>query len=227
MTPRRLARGPVRKLRVCVFSHFLNFTGAPLIQYELAAALMRSGVIEPVVACVPDGPLKQWYEKLGIEVHVLGENPLAPALARPEAYEPSIDALGRRMKEEWKVDVVWANTLDTVFAVDAASRTGLPVVWNIHESEGWRADFGSVCVMEHGAQFYFLAQSAGPGAGKRGGVGVDAPFGAAISWRGGERLGNFDGWVDLPAQGADGPCGRAGEAALVAAGAGASIFCGG
>jgi GT2 family glycosyltransferase len=142
MTPRRLARGPVRKLRVCVFSHFLNFTGAPLIQYELAAALMRSGVIEPVVACVPDGPLKQWYEKLGIEVHVLGENPLAPALARPEAYEPSIDALGRRMKEEWKVDVVWANTLDTVFAVDAASRTGLPVVWNIHESEGWRAYFG-------------------------------------------------------------------------------------
>ncbi|MGA2232334.1 MAG: glycosyltransferase [Tepidisphaeraceae bacterium] len=142
MQPRRLARSPVRRLRTCVFSHFLNFTGAPLIQYELTAALLRSGVIEPVVACVPDGPLRQWYEKLGIPVHVLGENPLAPALARPEAYDPSITELGRRMKDEWKADVVWANTLDTVFAVDAASRAGLPVVWNIHESEGWRAYFG-------------------------------------------------------------------------------------
>lgn len=140
--PRRLPRTPVPTIRTCIFSHMLNLTGAPLAQYEATCALARDRVIEPVVACVPDGPLRQWYEKAGAQVHVLGTHPLTPALVRAEAYEPAMNELGRRMKEQWKVDLVYANTLDTAFAVDAASRAGIPVIWNIHESEGWRAFFG-------------------------------------------------------------------------------------
>jgi glycosyltransferase involved in cell wall biosynthesis len=139
--PRRLARAPVRRIRTCVFSHFLNYTGAPLIQYELTEALSARGVIEPVVACVPDGPLRDWYARFTAEIHVLGEHPLAPVLGRPEIYDEAMEALGRRMREEWKVALLYANTLDTVFAVDAASRVGIPIVWNVHESEGWEHFF--------------------------------------------------------------------------------------
>ena len=140
--PRRLPRAPVKTIRACVFSHFLNFTGAPLIQYETTRALAARGVIEPVVACVPDGPLRREYERMGAKVHLLGENPLAPLLADADGYDKAMLDLGTRMRDEWKAQVVYANTLDTVFAIDAARRVGLPVVWNIHESEGWRAFFG-------------------------------------------------------------------------------------
>jgi GT2 family glycosyltransferase len=142
IAPRRMVRRPVGKIRACVFSHFLNFTGAPLIQYEMTRALAERGVIDPVVACVPDGPLRQWYEQLGAPVHVLGEHPLAAVLQKPDRYDQAMTELGRKMKDEWGAEIVYANTLDTVFAVDAASRVGLPVIWNIHESEGWRAFFG-------------------------------------------------------------------------------------
>ena len=150
--PRRLMRcrsqSPAKPIRTCVFSHFLNFTGAPLIQFEMTRALARDGLIAPIVACVGDGPLRESYQRIKgkdgtpTEIHLLGEHPLAPVLVHPESYDAAITALGRKMKEEWKVDLVYANTLDTVFAVDAASRVGLPVVWNIHESEGWRTYFG-------------------------------------------------------------------------------------
>jgi GT2 family glycosyltransferase len=140
--PRRLPRSPTPTIRTCIFSHFLNLTGAPLIQYELSSTLKKQAVIEPMVACVSDGPLRQWYEQIGADVQVLGEHPLAPVLSRPDLYDGAMNELGRKMKEQWKVDLVYANTLDTVFAVDAASRVGIPVVWNIHESEGWRAYFG-------------------------------------------------------------------------------------
>jgi glycosyltransferase involved in cell wall biosynthesis len=131
----------VNPIRACVFSHFLDYTGAPLIQYEIAEALTARGVIRPLVACVPDGPLKEWYARFTSEIHVLGEHPLAPVLARPETYDQTMEALGRTMREEWKVDLLYANTLDTVFAVDAASRAGIPIVWNVHESEGWEEYF--------------------------------------------------------------------------------------
>jgi glycosyltransferase involved in cell wall biosynthesis len=57
------------------------------------------------------------------------------------SYDQAIEQLGRRMRDEWKVDLLYANTLDTVFAVDAASRVGIPIVWNVHESEGWEPFF--------------------------------------------------------------------------------------
>ena len=87
IAPRRLVRAPLRRIRTCVFSHFLNFTGAPLIQWEVAEALTAQGVIEPVVACVSDGPLGERYERIGAQIRILGEHPLAPVLGRPETYE--------------------------------------------------------------------------------------------------------------------------------------------
>jgi GT2 family glycosyltransferase len=141
IAPRRLARAPLRRIRTCVFSHFLNYTGAPLIQWEVAEALTAQGVIEPVVACVSDGPLRERYERIAAEIRILGEHPLAPVLGRPETYDEAMEALGHTMRDEWKVELVYANTLDTVFAVDAASRVGIPIVWNIHESDGWEQNF--------------------------------------------------------------------------------------
>ncbi|HTW95975.1 MAG TPA: glycosyltransferase, partial [Tepidisphaeraceae bacterium] len=145
--PRRLVRAAVPKIRTAVFSHMLNFTGAPLIQYEVAQALAGRGVIEPVLACVPDGPLRQSYAGFCSDIHILGDHPLAPVLGHPDSYDAAMESLGRRMKDEWKIELLYANTLDTVFAVEAASRVGIPVVWNVHESEGWREYFARYGVL--------------------------------------------------------------------------------
>jgi glycosyltransferase involved in cell wall biosynthesis len=45
------------------------------------------------------------------------------------------------MFQEFAADVVLANTLDTFNAIDAAREIGIPSIWVIHESEGWRGYF--------------------------------------------------------------------------------------
>jgi O-antigen biosynthesis protein len=142
--PRRVAPAAMRPIRLCAFSRSLDLTGAPLCQYEIASALTEQGVIEPMVATLAEGPLRQWYEQRGVNVQVLGERNLLTTLSRPDTYERFVTELGQTMKHDWKVDLVYANSVATVFAVDAAARAGIPVVWQIHESDGWQNHFAHV-----------------------------------------------------------------------------------
>ncbi|MEG3930470.1 glycosyltransferase [Microcoleus sp. T3_B1] len=132
------AENLIHPIRVLMCSNSLDFTGAPLHQYEVAVKLAAEGVIKPIVLCVTDGPLRQAYEQQGIEV-IVRDNPLEHIYQR-DAYDEAIRSFSQEIAS-LKVDAIYANTLENFFVVDAAWQIGIPVVWNVHESEPWQTYF--------------------------------------------------------------------------------------
>ncbi|MEG4022127.1 glycosyltransferase [Microcoleus sp. S13C4] len=128
----------VNFIKVLMCSNSLDFTGAPLHQYEIAVKLAAEGVIKPIVLCTTEGPLRQAYEQQGIEV-IVRDNPLEHIYQR-DAYDEAIRSFSKEI-ESLKIDAIYANTLENFFVVDAARQIGIPVVWNVHESEPWQTYF--------------------------------------------------------------------------------------
>ncbi|MEG4585013.1 glycosyltransferase [Microcoleus sp. MOSTC5] len=128
----------VNPIRVLMCSNSLDFTGAPLHQYEIAVKLAAEGAIEPIVLCTTEGPLRQAYEQQGIQV-IVRDNPLEHIYQR-DAYDEAIRSFSKEI-ESLKVDAIYANTLENFFVVDAARLIGIPAVWNVHESEPWQTYF--------------------------------------------------------------------------------------
>lgn len=129
-------KAPVPKVLMC--SNELEYTGAPLHQFEIAVKLASEGNLEPVIFCVNDGPLRYAYEQQGIRV-IIREHPLAN-LYQLETYHEAIQGLAKELQLE-QFDVVYANTLETFFMVDCAKQKAVPSVWNVHESEPWQTYF--------------------------------------------------------------------------------------
>ena len=126
---------PVRAL-MCAFN--LNWEGAPYSQLELTLGLRRAGYVAPVVYAPKDGPLRAAYEQAGIRVHVF-DHPLAGVFEQVN-YDRALDRFGDFIRG-LGVDVVYGNTLQTFYAIDAARRIGLPALWNPRESEPWQTYF--------------------------------------------------------------------------------------
>ena len=133
IAPRSLK--PIRTL-MCAFN--LNLEGAPHSQYEMTVKLKEDGIIDPLVYSPTDGPLRQEYERQGIDVHVR-QHPLTGAIALRD-YEKRIEGFAKWMKD-WKIELVYGNTLQTFYAIEAAHRANLPSVWNPRESDPWRTYF--------------------------------------------------------------------------------------
>ncbi|MEG5062249.1 glycosyltransferase [Microcoleus sp. B3-A4] len=133
-----IANSSIHPIKVLMCSNSLDFTGAPLHQYEIAVKLAAEGVIKPIVLCTTDGPLRQAYEQQGIEV-IVRDNPLEHIYQR-DAYDEAIRSFSTEI-ERLKVDAIYANTLENFFVVDAARQIGTPTVWNVHESEPWQTYF--------------------------------------------------------------------------------------
>jgi GT2 family glycosyltransferase len=127
--------GPVRAL-MCGFN--LNWEGASHSQFEMSSELKRRGVLDPIVFSPKDGPLRAAYEVEGIPVHV-AEHPLSGVTASRD-YEFALDSFCRWIRS-LGVGLVYGNTLQTFYAIDAARRLGLPSVWNPRESEPWHSYF--------------------------------------------------------------------------------------
>lgn len=121
---------------MCAFN--LNWEGAPYSQFELTLKLKEMGVIAPIVYCPQDGPLREAYEREGIPIHVF-PHPLT-GVETLEDFEQAIAAFAARI-EEWGVELVYGNTLQTFYAIEAAYRLGLPSIWNPRESEPWQTYF--------------------------------------------------------------------------------------
>jgi len=121
---------------MCAFN--LNWEGAPYSQLELTLGLRRAGCIEPVVYAPKDGPLRRAYEDAGITVHVF-DHPLAGVFDEAN-YDRALDRFGEFIRS-LDVEVVYGNTLQTFYAIDAARRAGLPALWNPRESEPWQSYF--------------------------------------------------------------------------------------
>ena len=137
--PRRLARERSRPpARVLMCAANLNLEGAPYSQYEMTVELARQNEIEPTVYSPTDGPLRSAYERAGVEV-IVGSYPLHGVFEAPE-YERAIDDFSVWIREQG-FQVVYGNTLQTFYAIDAAKRGGLPSLWNVRESEPWQSYF--------------------------------------------------------------------------------------
>ena len=133
IAPRTLE--PIRTL-MCAFN--LNWEGAPHSQYEMTVKLKQNGIIDPLVYSPSDGPLRQEYERQGIEVRVR-EHPLVGVSGLPD-YETRIDGFAKWIKN-WQVELVYGNTLQTFYAIEAAHHLNLPSVWNPRESDPWQTYF--------------------------------------------------------------------------------------
>jgi O-antigen biosynthesis protein len=133
-----VAPDKLRPIRVLMCAFNLNLEGAPHSQFELTRGLKRDGVIDPLVYCPQDGPLRRLYEEEGAEVEVFG-HPLA-GVHTPEAYEQAIHRFAERIRA-WNVELVYGNTRQTFYAIDAARHIGLPSIWNPRESEPWQTYF--------------------------------------------------------------------------------------
>jgi GT2 family glycosyltransferase/glycosyltransferase involved in cell wall biosynthesis len=127
--------GPVPTV-MCAFN--LNREGAPYSQFELTARLKEMGIIEPVVYCPHDGPLRQEYERMGIRVDIF-PHPLSGVFTLA-AYEEAIRDFARYIGENG-AELVYGNTLQTFYGIDAAREAGLPSIWNPRESEPWQTYF--------------------------------------------------------------------------------------
>ena len=141
ITPRCLAREPHRPLRAALFTHNLNWEGAPKQLLEIAGFLHQHGAITPLIISPTDGPLRRVYEQQGIAVQIW-PHPLTRHAELP-GYLEALGEIGVQLAEQ-AIDVVCANTLHGFFAVDAAREARLPCLWIIHESEGWRDYFDFV-----------------------------------------------------------------------------------
>ena len=139
--PRRfnIQTPPVKiKPRVLMCSNALEYTGAPLHQYEIAVQLAAQDKIEPVIFCVNDGPLREAYEEKGIPV-IVQDHPLINIYQR-EQYDLALTDFAEQLQLNC-YDVVYANTLENFFMVDCAQKMGVPSIWNVHESEAWQTYF--------------------------------------------------------------------------------------
>ena len=134
-----IAPKQLQPLRILMCTHNLNWEGAPLCQFEIAVGLKNKGIIEPVIYSPEEGPLRRAFEEEGIQVEV-APHPLARTLFVPGEYERAIEDFAGWI-QELNVEVVYANTALTFYAIHAAKVLGIPSIWNLHESEPWQSYF--------------------------------------------------------------------------------------
>ncbi len=134
VAPERMAPIPV-----LMVGFSLNWEGAPYSQYELTVGLKNTGIIEPIIVSPTDGPLRKAYEEMGFRVEILPYAPGGPAFD-PSRYQEIVELFAKRLRE-WKVELVYGNTLPTFYAIHAAKEAGLPSIWNPRESEPWSTYF--------------------------------------------------------------------------------------
>jgi glycosyltransferase involved in cell wall biosynthesis len=94
--------------------------------------------LRPLIVSPTDGVGESWYRDAGIEVRIV-ELPNCRNVLQGWSSSADYETSVRRIMsviQETQPDVVVANTLNSFYIVDAASRVGKPSVWIIHESYG-------------------------------------------------------------------------------------------
>jgi GT2 family glycosyltransferase/glycosyltransferase involved in cell wall biosynthesis len=123
-------------IRAIAVTHNLNHEGAPNNQFEMVVGLQRRGLLDPIILSPQDGPLRASYEQAGIPVKIIG----LPTISGKVEFQQSIASLGQTL-QELGPEVIYANTLQTFWAIAAAEKAQIPTLWNVHESEPWQFYF--------------------------------------------------------------------------------------
>ncbi len=138
LVPRTIAAPRPKPIPTVMTALSLNCEGAPWSQYELTRELAERKVIQPMVFSPVDGPLRSLYEEHGIPVMV-DRHPLW-GVTNLKEYEQAVQAFLSKCLS-WGAELIYANTLQSFYAIAAAHRGGLPSVWNPRESEPWQSYF--------------------------------------------------------------------------------------
>jgi GT2 family glycosyltransferase len=117
--------------RTAFFTHNLNLEGAPIQLLEIATGIKdRDGII-PIVFSPQDGPLRRRAEDLGLEVVIIPSNVIAGIQSE---YDETIERITAWLRTH-RVEMIFANTILSFWAVDLARKLIIPSIWIIHESE--------------------------------------------------------------------------------------------
>ena len=118
-----------REIKIVLFSQNLKYEGATIIMFKVARYLHARPNITVELVCPFDGPLAKSYANEGIVVNIMDIH----SHLNKKDYFTLIDRLGVYL-ESSNADLVYANTLDCFWAIDASYRNQVPSVWGIHES---------------------------------------------------------------------------------------------
>jgi glycosyltransferase involved in cell wall biosynthesis len=130
IAPRRLPPPSNQTLRALAITHNLNLEGAPISMFEMICGVAKNALIKPTIISLEEGPLRKEYEKSGITVKII---PFPSKNISHKDYKSYLRVWAERVRIH-EYDLLYANTLDTYFAIDAAHDSGVPSVWNIRES---------------------------------------------------------------------------------------------
>lgn len=128
-----LSKSQQKKRKVLLAMHNLSETeGAPKVFFNIAKHIVEQRLdFELHVVAAAGGGLQEAFEALHIPVTLLPELSLN-GLDLPRYYR-GLSKLCQLLKEE-EFQFVYANVIDSFFAVDAAFRLGLTTSWLVHES---------------------------------------------------------------------------------------------
>ncbi|MBG31018.1 MAG: hypothetical protein CMI31_13625 [Opitutae bacterium] len=128
--PRPTSGKPRTPVKALAISHNLNLEGAPLSMFEMLSGLKGRGIVEPTVLALEEGPLQSLYESKNIPVTILR---FPREFVSVYEYEALLQDWSRKANIK-DYDAVYANTLETFFAMDAAHLNEISSIWNIRES---------------------------------------------------------------------------------------------
>jgi glycosyltransferase involved in cell wall biosynthesis len=112
-------------------SHDLKHQGAPNSLFEIATGVKRRGKFYAVLMSKASGPLAEAYHQQGIDCIIPRISNQLKDPAKREKYIATLADLYKKVGGT----LVHVNTLRNFYCILAASRAGIPAVWNIRESE--------------------------------------------------------------------------------------------
>jgi len=128
-------------LSVLIFTHNLNFEGAPWFIFEYARHLAAQTGWHVRLASPAEGPLRERIAAAGLPLEIVDTAELNRAQS-PAEFDAAIAALAARI--DWRgIDLVIANTLVCFWAVHLARQVSRPALLYIHESAPVRRFFSS------------------------------------------------------------------------------------
>lgn len=116
-------------LKLALITHNLNIEGAPIVMFKVAKHLNSTGDFCLEVFSQEEGSMRKWYEREGIKVTILDVFASLTNEHYPEFVQWFSDYLVKN-----KTNLVYANTIDTFWAIDASYHAEIPSIWGLHES---------------------------------------------------------------------------------------------
>ncbi len=124
------------KLHLLAVTHNLNFEGAPLFLFEYVAFLIREIGFKIDVVSAEDGPLRDAYEKMGINIVLVDRHPLHGSRTDKEFAE-QLEVMRHDLQSQidlGPVDALICNTIACWWGVHLAAAVNKPSLFYIHES---------------------------------------------------------------------------------------------